>query len=305
MTDTDDDSSRIDKRIDDLREDVAVDQIDSVLRPEWPPVDYQTVGPLDLVALLIYWSRQRIRYVAPAALLIALGIGYGSANGYWSLEIPVEGWVVIISAVAAMGLGLYPVRGVVDVLWSDESHTLIDIDPVDGDVAVYELSDWQFTDLTVEGSDGEEISNPSTSLHEVRLSSGGTGYEVESYDPEDNTASVSWMAGARNVEIRRHQRMVDVIIEELSIEAERSLDEIIEAPELMRQHGSEVVNQMIQIAEGERSPGEASVAESIGELTREQHEQTDSLISDRGIDDIEARIEELEDRSSSSEEASA
>jgi polyhydroxyalkanoate synthesis regulator phasin len=204
-----------------------------------------------------------------------------------------------------MILGLYPVRGVVNVLWSDESHTLVDIDPVDGDVAVYELSDYQFTDLTVEGSEGEEVANPATSLHEVRLSSGGTGYEVESYDPETNTASVSWMAGATNIDVRRHKRMVDVIIEELSVEAERSLDEIIEAPELMRQHGSEVVNEMIQIAEGERSPGEGSVAESIGELTREQHDQTDSLISDRGIDDIEARIEELENGSSNSEEAQA
>jgi polyhydroxyalkanoate synthesis regulator phasin len=285
-----------------LKEGLKPDPVESEkVSAEWPPIDPEEIGPLELSVLIGRWISKNAVRLFVAGVVVAIVAGYGVENGWWSLEIPTWVWVFVGATLAAIVLGTYPIMRALRWLWTDRSHALVDIDPVDGDIAVYELSDDRFANLTVIGRDGDEKPSPTAALHEVRLASGSTGYEVESYDPATNTAVASWMAGASNWEIRRHQRTVDVVVEELSAEASRSLDEIIEAPEAVRRQGSTVVNELVRIAEGERAPGEASVSEELSKIVGDQHSKTEELISDRGIDDLESRLEELEQRTGPSQ----
>jgi hypothetical protein len=299
------DSDELEQRIDNLRDRVVTqregsDPSDELLRPEWPPFDYERIGPRDLVSILLYWAKERLPYLFGAGVLLVGGYGYGQSAGWWgAIEIPVEVWVVLFAALGAVVIGWIPVRKGLDLIWSDENYHLVDVDPVNGDLTVYELSQYTFQQLDVRDSSGDIIDNPNSQLrlHEIQLGDRGRAYEVDHYDPDANEAQVSWMADVDNVQIRRHQRAVDIIRSELSKEAERSLDEIIEAPEAIRQHGSAVVNEMIRLAEGERSPGDGSVADEIGAIVEDQQDQTQDLIEDRGIDNLQQRIEEMEDSS--------
>jgi hypothetical protein len=257
--------------------------------------DPRETGPLDVLEQTQRWivdNQGRIlgTIVGLVVLYMILNARYG-----WTIPRPPD-WVKImaLAAVGGMLLGAYPVVIAIRALWPDSGHKLVDVDPVSGDVAIYELSDERFADLTVWGGDQARPRDPTTYLHEVRLGSGETGYEVQDYNPDTNEALATWMADASAAQIRRHRLAVDVVIDELSADAERSVDQLISAPEALRRQGSSAVNQMIEVAEGERNPGDVSVSDELSKIVRDARDDVDDVLEDRGIDDLEERVEKIE-----------
>lgn len=257
-------------------------------------VDWRHVGPRELVAQY----RERFRSLHPAiqvgtALAIAIGVIYVRPSP------PPWMWLVGLSALVGAGAALVPARNVVEELVTDDKEILEELHPVDGDRATRTLSQDRFADMTVIDYDGRE--RDKSYLVEVSRLVGVTddgetewrrAYEVDRYDPVTNTAIASYMAGASNADLRRFERAVWEIKSELSREADRSLEEIVQAPEARRRAAAAAVQQMIEAAEGIEAPGEHSMIDELDQLRREAEQSVDELLADRGIDDLEERLAE-------------
>jgi len=294
-------------RIDDDLDGDGIEEDES--NPWGLPFDPSRTGPLDLLSMLIRAVERRLVEIVGIVLVGTLGYAFLAARYGVSISIPTWFWVGSLSMLGGALITAYPVRMLIDWMGSEDSYVLVDQSPVDGDLGVYELSADKWSDLTVYDRNGTKRS--ATYLHEVRLRSGGRGWEVDGYDPEENIAVSSWMAGASNRDIRRHEKMVDLVKRELSAEAELAVDELIDAPEAIRSVGSEVAHEIIMTAEQIESPGRGSVSDRLSEIVQREEEKVSTVLDDNTVElDSEDRdsieIDEIVSSSGSgSTEASA
>ena len=256
------------------------------------PFDPAVVGPLDLVSMIIRWVEERLLWIIGITVVGSLGYAWLAVSYGISISIPTWVWVGTLSMIGGGLVTAYPVRKLIDWMSSDDSYVLVDQSPVDGELGVYELSADRWSDLTVYDRNG--TSRSTTYLHEVRLRSGGRGWEVDGYDPDQNVAVSSWMAGASNRDIRRHEKMVDLVKRELSAEAELAVDELIDAPEAIRSVGSEVAHEIIMTAEQIESPGRGSVSDRLSEIVQREEEKVSDVLDDNTVDLSDADGESIE-----------
>ncbi|ELY85059.1 hypothetical protein [Natrinema gari] len=253
--------------------------------------DPSETGPIDLADETIDAVRQRPVWQPILAFALAAGIWF-----YFDLSVPVELWILLFSAIGGVAVAAFPIKKVIDWLRTDDDEILEAVDPRDGQKQIKALSPDRFANLVVIDQSGRV--RDTDYLYDESIN-GRQTYECDYYLEESNIAVASWMAGASNSDLRRHKRGVDAIKRRLSIEAERSLDELIEAPEAIRQQGSAAVNRIVRIAEGERSPGdEGSVAETMTDIVENEQDNVDSILEDRTIGDLEDEIKQLRDSTS-------
>jgi hypothetical protein len=248
------------------------------------PFDPRHYGPIDIYRDTAAWVSKRDRELLAVGtiLLIAL-IGIHARYGI-EIEIPRWAPVMIGSSVASMLIGIYPVRRVVEVLWDSENIPIVILDAGDGDLGVIEVSPTRFRDMRVIDHDGDE--HDSSFLREIQLASGSRAYEVDHYHPDRNVAICSWMSGATNRDIRRHKHSVRYLKEQLSKEADKSLDALVNAPEVLREQGAVIANSMIRTAEGVDTPTEESTDIYDKMWSRvEETDKSEELLADRGLDD--------------------
>lgn len=257
------------------------------------PFDPAQTGPVDVYQGAKAWLHEYTRILLGGA--VVLTVAYLYANSRYGYTLPdVPQWVLVL-VVAMFGgalVGYVPARKLVDWLWHEETITLVELEADDGDLGIIEISPDRFSRMTVLDHKGDE--RPSTYLHQVRLLSGGSAYEVDRYLPEQNVAVASWMAGATNRDIRRHEKAVKWIKKELSREADKSLDALVNAPEVMRSQGKVIANTLIRAVEGVEKPGEddAGVYNQMYDVV-ENADVTGDLLEDRGTDDVDASIRKM------------
>lgn len=261
-------------------------------------VDWRTTGPRELL------GRYRRRFFELPWWGQSAGI-VGAVYGTYRLwgMLPVWAFVALFSAIAGLAIAFLPTKRISDELDSDESELLEELHPVDGDRATRKLSKDRFEDMTVVDYHGDEH-DPSSYLVEVSRMVGENddgkkiyrkGYEVDRYYPDRNLAVASYMAGASNADLRRYRQAIYEVKSELSKEADRSLEEIVQAPEARRRAAGSAVQAVIEAAENIESPEGPSMIDELDKLRREGEESVDKLLADRGIDDMEGRIEENAD----------
>lgn len=264
--------------------------------------DPTQTGPLDLFRAFKEWFARNALYLFVAGVALLATRWYLIAKyGFESPDVPTWMWVVALAATAGILLGFYPVLLAINSLWSKDDEPLVELDPDTGDLAVLDLAPDRFENMTVVDHNGK-IRSPSY-LHEIRLASGRKAVEVDEYYPEENVAVASWMAGATNRDIRRHEKATSWIKRELSREADKSLDALVNAPEIMRAQGSLIANTLIRTVEGVEKPGddEAGVYERMYEVV-EEADVTGQLLEDRGVEDVDEAIKAMSNGDSEDEE---
>lgn len=252
--------------------------------------DPTVTGPFDVLRAARRYVAERARWFGGGILLLWLTVTIAMTVYEWEPpEIPIAFWVLVLASGGGALIGVYPIKRMIAFLWEDDRTILVDLDPVDGDLAIWELTEQKWAELTVVDPEGR-VRSPSF-LHETRLKSGRKAREVMSYDPESNIAVASWMAGAGNRDIRRHERAVEYIIRELSVEADKALDQLIEAPEAIREQGKVVGMHMIKTAEGVTTPDaeDSSVYRDLFDVARDAN-VSESLLEDRGEENIDEAI---------------
>ena len=257
------------------------------------PFDPTVVGPADVYRGAKAWLRAYVRVLILGAVVLTGVYVYANAkHGYTLPDVPTPALVFAFAMFGGAAVGYLPAKRLVNWLWREESVQLVELDADDGDLAVIEISPDRFSDMTVLDHHGDE--RPSTYLHEIRLASGGTGYEVDKYDREENVAVSSWMAGATNRDIRRHEKAVAWIKKELSREADKSLDALVNAPEVMRAQGSVIANTLIRAVEGVEKPGEdeAGVYQQMYDVV-EEADVTGDLLEDRETQNVDEAIRSM------------
>ena len=255
------------------------------------PFDPKEYGPFDLWSDIKSWMSHRDRELLAVGVIGAIALGVANVRYGVSISIPAWVRVYIGSVIAALLIGIYPVRKAVETLWDSEMVPLVVLDAANGDLGVIELSPARFRDLTVVDHGGDR--HDSSFLREISLMGGRRAFEVDDYDPERNVAVSSWMSGATNRDIRRHKHTVSYLKEELSREADKSLDALVNAPEVLREQGAVIANSMIRTAEGVESPTDesADVYDQMWERV-EQTDRSEELLQDRGMsgDSIEEAL---------------
>lgn len=250
-------------------------------------IDWRRTGPREVVA------RQRRKIQSLPAWqqgLAAAAIVGGYA--YVRPSLPPEARLLGLTAMVGALAALVPAKLVIEEILSDDYVLLEELHPVDGDRATRKLSRDRFEDLRVVDYDGRD--RDTSYLVEVsRLVDADEwvrAFEVDRYYPDSNLAVASYMAGASNADLRRFERAVWEIKSELSREADRSLEEIVQAPEARRRAAAAAVQRMIEAAEGIEAPGSHSMIDELDQLRREAEKSVDDLLADRGIDDLEERL---------------
>lgn len=144
---------------------------------------------------------------------------------------------------------------------------LHDVDPKSGDAAGWELPPEVWRDLTVyrrDYIDGKEIVREvdKDELHKINVKN-GTGYEVLEYDPETNSAYVTWMAGKSSTDIRRDKKQIGYITQELATVADLALDVVSNVRQIARSAASREINKNIRVTEGVQMQDSEAVSSSI------------------------------------------
>lgn len=262
-------------------------------------INPREVGPVEVLSRVFAWFDEHALKIALVGLSGAVVFGVGVERGWFPVPtIPTAFWVVFWGVVGGGVLAAYPMWRLIQTLWDDEAVRLVELDPRSGDLSVWALTEERFSRLTVLDHQARE-QDPSTFLNDLRLGSGELAYEIDAYDPEENVAVASWMAGVRNREIRRHERALDYIKKQLSVEADKTLDQLINSNDVLRQQGKAVGMHLIKTVEGVQTPdsGETQLYDQMFDALND-NDRTDDLISDSGADDpedaIRAFVEEQE-----------
>lgn len=268
--------------------------------------DPRREGPVEVANRLAEWVSVNIFRILGVGLAGVVTLGVGVERSWWTIpEVPTAIWVLLSGALAGVVLGAYPIYRVLLSIWHEDVIRLVELDPRSGDLSVWSVSEERFRDLRVVDHKGRE-QDPSTFLNGITLGSGERGYEVDHYDHEHNVAVASWMAGARNREIRRHERAIDYVKRELSVEADKTLDQLINSGDVLRQQGKAVGLHLIKTIEGIQTPDSEDTAlyDQMFDVLAE-HDATDDILTDGSLDDpedaIRAFTREHEDDESGSE----
>lgn len=249
--------------------------------------DPSIYGPMDLLDDVYVELRRR-----PLWQHLAVLIGAPTAWVWLGLSVPVWGWVLIFGIVGGMAVAFLPGRWIISKLVTEDDEIIVEVDAKRGDLEILKVSEDVFDELRVVDHAGRLRDR--SYLHEIRVS-GRKGYEVDAYLPAANVAVGSWMAGANDTDIRRHEQSVDLIKKILTIEAERGRDELIAAPEAIRQQTDEVFDQIIHKAEKKRTHADTEIGEKMADMIEQKESRIQSMLDDARIEDFGVEIQDFEE----------
>ena len=220
-----------------------------------------------------------------ATLLTALLI-FAAAEG---LVPPVPNWLRVALVVSLLGSGTYLFVGMrsADALYRPDAELLVVLDAGSGDLGLKRLAPERFEELSVESPNGKERAKDV--LRTVRVN-GVRAYEVDSYREEENVAVTSWQAEATNREIRLHKNRLRDVKKELEEEVDQTFELLINSSSIVREHSSEIANEIIHVAEEVETPTDSTLSERLAERLQEA-EPDDDLLGDSEVGvDVEEEI---------------
>lgn len=259
------------------------------------PFDPTEVGPSDVVGAVFAWLVRRWIPIAIAGAFIATlavwqGWSFPSSRAF--LESP-PNWAMVAILTSLLVAPMYLVsKRVADGVYTREVKRVVEVDGISPGYNVYLLEPETFEKMTVHNHNGTEKDRDF--LNEVHVN-GKPAVEVDEYDPEENVATASWLAGATNAEIRVQREKIDDIKGDLEAEADKALEFLARAPTIMRSQSTDVANYLIREVQGIDQPQ----GEQLHDQLAEAYEDIDveDLLgvgkeAENGEDD-EGEIEEL------------
>jgi hypothetical protein len=137
-----------------------------------------------------------------------------------------------------------------------------------------------FDELEIYSSDPAATEDPDLVGRDylVRVAiNGSSAYELERLDEEDGIAVASSMAGRSNSDIRRDRHEIGSIKTELVREADKAIEFLVRAPNILRHQGEEIGNELIRVYSDVVNPGGGDLHDRLREA-RERSDPSDDLL---------------------------
>lgn len=227
------------------------------------PFDPTEVGPTDVVASWYHRIMRRWRVVlivlgALAVLAYLFDVSFPSFREFVNAS---PNWLMVGILVTLLAAYPYYILGsrVADGVYTREVVRLVEVrsDPA---LNIYRLEPETFAKMTVVNQNGDE---KGLDFLEEIPTNGHMAYEVEAYDPEQNLAVASWLAGATNVEIRARREKIDQVKTDLEAEADRAVEFLAKAGTILRSQGKDLGNFLIREVEGVEHPNGETLHDNL------------------------------------------
>lgn len=205
-----------------------------------------------LAALLGFLWRRKYRVAT-----VVFGAAFLISVAWWQLglsvsEVPMWGWVFIAVAIVCLPYAVMVSAIVVGLIYQPDRVILHEVDPADGDAATHEISPQTYEDLVVVDANGNEIGRGN--LKSIEVERAREAYEVNAYDPASNVAEVSWQGEATNIQIRRHESMLEQVQQTISPLARAYSDLHAQVDMLVDEKAQDIANSIVGMVEGVTLP---------------------------------------------------
>ena len=254
-----------------------------------PLIDFdpREEGPIDTArrkwSELKTWITENQLLAGVGATLLTGILIFAAAEGFIP---PIPNWLRVALIVSILGSGTYILIGMrsADALYRPDAELLVELDAGSGDLGLKRLAPERFDQLEVESPNGKERSKDV--LREIRVN-GIRAFEVARYNEEENLAVTSWQADASNREIRLHKNRLREVKTELEEEVDQTFELLINSSSIVREHSSEIANEIIHVAEEVETPTDSTLSERLAERLEEANPDEDLLGDNEVGDDVE------------------
>lgn len=251
------------------------------------PFNPHTTGPVDLLRAAIgrvtAFIRRRERALIATVVVLVLAQAAVYVRTGWVVSIPsVPSWILIAGGVFVFLLPFAAPTGWVLEKWfgSSDSIAVSVQDPLSGDQRIRYITPAMFEELEIYSSDPRQTEDPDVVGRDylVRVAiNGSTAYELERLDEEQGVAVASSMAGRSNSDIRRDRHEIGAIKTELVREADKAIEFLVRAPNILRHQGEEIGNELIRVYSDVVNPGGGELHDRLREA-RERSDPSDDLL---------------------------
>ena len=226
------------------------------------PFDPEETGPWDIYRSGKGWVTDHSKWLIGGGVLIAVALIVFQPD-VSTPEIPTWARVFVATGVIIAGVAYSPAKKFVRYLHERQQVTLLELSPMEGDLAVHRLSPDRFAELTVvDGNDDRQGTNYLSKL----TTKAGTAFECKRYDAENNVAKASWLAGKSYKSIREKQKQLEHIETEQAREADKFLDLRVNHGSIIRRAYREVINRQIKQTEKMTVPDGEVISETIEDV---------------------------------------
>lgn len=246
------------------------------------PFDPKEVGPFELVGQK--W--EEVKTIVSDNLPWVIAGSVALVLGWWYFdlslpEIPNWFWVAVLGVLVA-NLFAWPVSKKIAAALHDPNYVrLSEQNAVTGDQRIMLLAPDRFQEMEIRNQNGREVSREH--LHEVIIN-GKRCYEVDRYHEDENVAIASWQAGVSNSEFRRERSAIERVKTDLEEEANKALEVLANNPDVVRQMGADVANELIEVVEQVENPNGKQLHKKMSE-TLDDADVSDDLLGGDGSDD--------------------
>jgi hypothetical protein len=251
------------------------------------PFNPHTTGPVDLlragIGSVIGFVRRRERELIASVLVLVIAQAVIYIRTGWVVSLPrIPSWILIGIGVFVFLLPFAAPTGWVLEKWfgSSDSIAVSVQDPLSGDQRIRYITPAMFEELDIYSSDPRETADPDVVGRDylVRVAiNGATAYELERLDEEEGVAVASSMAGRSNSDIRRDRHEIGAIKTELVREADKAIEFLVRAPNILRHQGEEIGNELIRVYSDVVNPGGGELHDRLREA-RERSDPSDDLL---------------------------
>lgn len=221
-------------------------------------------------------------FIGPPLLVLGFIIAsrFGLTGDLPSVSIPGWFWAYLVLAILVFAV-TWPWQTLIIKAMESVGKLLHDVNPYNGDAALWELTEDQWSDLTVVNSRGEEMDKGE--LWHIDTLHGG--YECVEYDPEENVAVVSWFGGADPLELRAYKKTLKIVEMRLSVLADLGIEESLNRTTIIREIVERIVRYLIKTHQKGTVPNGGEIDSIVTDVLREH-------LDDLDFTDIEERMRE-------------
>lgn len=242
-------------------------------------------GPVDIIAdsweRLLEFVDDNAKVLIPSAA--AAFVAFVAIWVYFDLSrpsMPNWFWVAVITTIIAAPYGWILGKNMAAGLYESDVEVLSLQDPASGDQRLKKVDPDRFSEMTIVNHNDKQREHDF--LHRVRIN-GVMCWEVDDYDPENNLAVASWMAGESNSSIRADRRQIRRIKNDLEREADKAMELMANYPEIIRKHAVEVANRLVKASVGIEIPNGSKLHERLTK-TIEDADPSEDLLSNNDAD---------------------
>lgn len=232
------------------------------------PFDPREKGPFEVASDAASWTKRKVD--ENTLEFAALGVAVLGLLLWFKPEVPtLPTWVLVAGIASALSSGTaWSVgKGIAEALYSPNSVLLKEVNAMNGDTGLIEVSPDRFEELRVVNQNGK--ARDRDFLHLITVN-GRRAYEVDRYHAEANVAVASWQAGVSNSEIRRNKSAIKKIKTTLEQEADKALEVMANNSSLLRKQASLVANRLIAVAEDVEVPNGGGLHEEMSSMLEEE-----------------------------------